>query len=184
MPQEWHERMTTIKTYQEDRSAMGRINQWKSAINLANDRFVGGGFETWQRPVCQRYAPNPNDCRDVHSIYFEVLGEHGYLGLAFFLGLLAMTWRKCSAIIRRTRKDPTQLWARDLAAMIQVSMVGYMSAGAFLGLAYFDYIYHLVAVVVVTNHLVGQARASPTATVSGGVPHRGVAAPPWSANRV
>jgi hypothetical protein len=44
--------------------------------------------------------------------------------------------------------------------MIQVSMVGYMSAGAFLGLAYFDYIYHLVAVVVVTHHIVHRAEAA------------------------
>jgi probable O-glycosylation ligase (exosortase A-associated) len=177
--------MTTIKTYQEDKSAMGRINQWKSAINLANDRVVGGGFETWQRPVCRRYAPNPNDCRDVHSIYFEVLGEHGYIGLALFLGILATTWLKCSAVIRRAKKDPALLWARDLAAMIQVSMVGYMSAGAFLGLAYFDYIYHLVAVVVVTNHLIGQAaNASSAVAASKTVSTGGPGAQPWFPNRV
>jgi probable O-glycosylation ligase (exosortase A-associated) len=157
MPSEWFERMTTIKTYQEDQSAQGRLNQWGNAINIANDRITGGGFETWQWGVCQRYAPNPDDCRDVHSIYFEVLGEHGYIGLAFFLGLLGMTWFKCGSIIRRAKQDPALTWARDLAAMIQVSMVAYMSGGAFLGLAYFDYIYHLMAVVVVASHLVGQA---------------------------
>lgn len=168
MPDEWFERMQSIKNYQDDKSAQGRINQWGAAINVANDRIVGGGFELWKRPVCQRYAPNPNDCRDVHSIYFEVLGEHGYIGLALFLSLLTMTWLKCRSIIRHAKKDPTLTWARDLAAMIQVSMVGYMSAGAFLGLAYFDYIYHLVAVVVVTDHLVGQASkpAPNTASVS------------------
>jgi uncharacterized membrane protein len=36
----------------------------------------------------------------------------------------------------------------DLAAMIQVSIVAYASAGTFLGLAYFDYFYLLVALVV------------------------------------
>ena len=168
MPAEWFERMQTIKTYDEDKSATGRLNQWRQAINIANDRILGGGFETWQRPVCQRYAPNPNDCRDVHSVYFEVLGEHGYVGLAFFLGLLAMTWLKCSSIIRRTKGDPSLIWARDLAAMVQVSMVGYLSAGAFLGLAYFDYIYHIVAIVVVTSYLVGQtAKPSETAATAG-----------------
>ncbi len=153
MPAEYFERMNTIKTYEEDQSAQGRLNQWASAINIANDRIVGGGFETWQRPVCQRYAPNPDDCRDVHSIYFEVLGEHGWVGLGLFMCLLVMTWLKCSAIIRATKRQPDKLWARDLAAMIQVSLVGYMSAGAFLGLAYFDYVYHLVAVAVVVHHL-------------------------------
>lgn len=156
MPEQWFERMQTIKTYEEDKSAQGRINQWKKAINMANDRVTGGGFEAWGQETCARYAPNPNDCRDVHSIYFEVLGEHGYIGLTLFLAVLGLTWLKCSTVIRRTKKDPALSWARDLAAMIQVSMVAYMSAGAFLGLAYFDYIYHLVAVVVVTSFLVGQ----------------------------
>jgi hypothetical protein len=32
--------------------------------------------------------------------------------------------------------------------MVQVSFVGYASAGAFLGLAYFDYYYTLVALVI------------------------------------
>ncbi len=37
--------------------------------------------------------------------------------------------------------------------MVQVSLVGYMSAGAFLGLQYFDLFYHLVAIIVVTRVL-------------------------------
>ena len=38
--------------------------------------------------------------------------------------------------------------------MIQVSLIAFMTAGAFLGLAYFDYFYHLIALVVVLHHLV------------------------------
>jgi probable O-glycosylation ligase (exosortase A-associated) len=163
MPDEWFERMNTIKTYDEDLSAQGRINAWWTAWNLANDRFLGGGFETWGWNVFQLYAPDPNNVRDVHSIYFEVLGEHGWVGLTLFLSLLGFTWLKCNAIRRRARKQPELLWARDLAAMVQVSMVAYMSAGAFLGLAYFDYIYHLVAVVVVTYKLLSDAEARPAA---------------------
>lgn len=154
MPAEWYARMNTIKTYDEDQSAIGRINAWWTALNLANDRFVGGGFETWVPAVFGKYAPDPSNVRDVHSIYFEVLGEHGWLGLTLFLSLLALTWLKCSGLVRHAKTHPEALWAKDLAAMIQVSMVAYMSAGAFLGLAYFDYIYHLVAIVVVVHHMV------------------------------
>jgi len=168
MPQEWHDRMATIQTHEEDASAMGRINQWHNAINIANARLTGGGFETWQRPVCQRFAPNPNDCRDVHSNYFEVLGEHGYIGLLLYLTLVGMTWFKCNAIIRRARGDPTLRWASDLAAMIQVSMVAYLSAGIFLGMAYFDYFYRLIVVVVVVAWMVDRAtRPVPQAAAAG-----------------
>lgn len=159
MPESWYQRMDTIDTYQQDDSAMGRINAWWTAWNVARNRFLGGGFEMWRPPVFRQFAPQPENVHDAHSIYFKVLGEHGFVGLFLFLLLLALTWWKCGAIIQIAKKNAELLWARDLATMIQVSMVGYMSAGAFLGLSYFDYIYHLIAVVVVTYALIEKAAA-------------------------
>lgn len=49
MPQAWHDRMSTISNYQEDRSAMGRINAWTYSINIANDKLLGGRFDSWGR---------------------------------------------------------------------------------------------------------------------------------------
>ena len=43
MPESWHSRMDTIKTYQDDASAMGRINAWRMTFNLACDNVLGGG---------------------------------------------------------------------------------------------------------------------------------------------
>ncbi|MDL2336237.1 MAG: putative O-glycosylation ligase, exosortase A system-associated [Pseudomonadota bacterium] len=154
MPESWYERMNTINSYESDGSAMGRINAWWTAWNLATHRFLGGGFEMWQYPVFEQYAPIPGDVHDAHSIYFKVLGEHGFVGLFLFLLLLILMWLKCRSIIKISKQNPDQQWARDLAAMIQVSMVAYLTGGAFLGLAYFDYIYHLMAVVVVVHYLV------------------------------
>lgn len=162
MPQAWYDRMNTIQTYESDRSAMGRINAWWTAYNVARDRVTGGGFEMFRYPIFKRYAPDPNMVHDVHSIYFEMLGEHGFPGLGMFLLLLGFTWLKCGSIIRRCKNDPDRKWAADLAAMIQVSMVGYGSAGAFLGLAYFDYIYHLVAITVVLGSLTALSAAPRT----------------------
>ena len=68
--------------------------------------------------------------------------------------LLVLTWLSYGAIIRQAKKNPDLKWAQDLGAMVQVSLAGYLSAGAFLGLGYFDYIYHLIAVAVVVRHLV------------------------------
>jgi len=163
MPESWYARMSTINTYQDDASALGRINAWWTAWNVARDRLFGGGFETFQAAVFRLYAPEPDRVHDVHSIYFEVLGEQGFIGLFIFLTLLAWTWTKCSAIIRAGKKNPDHGWARDLAAMIQVSLVAYMVGGAFLGLAYFDYTYHLIAVAVVLHHLV---KNSPVSSLS------------------
>jgi hypothetical protein len=55
--------------------------------------------------------------------------------------------------------------------MAQVSMIGYAAAGAFLGLAYFDLYYTLVAVIVVCNVIlqkqIDSLQSVPDATVPG-----------------
>lgn len=155
MPEKWFDRMSTISTYDEDASAMGRINAWYFAYNLALDRpIVGGGFLVFTPELFLDYAPDPDDFHDAHSIYFEVLGEHGFVGLGLF-GLLGwLTFRSGSWIIRAAKERPDLVWARDLAAMIQVSLVGYAVGGAFLGLAYFDLYYHFIGIIVILRQIV------------------------------
>ena len=153
MPQEYWARMNTIKTYEQDASAMGRINAWHTAFNLAKDRITGGGFETFRAPTFEQYAPDPNNVHDVHSIYFEVMGEHGFIGFGLFVLIGLLAWWTGSRVIRECRKDPDRKWAADLAAMTQVSMIGFATGGAFLGLAYFDYYYHLVIILVLTYQI-------------------------------
>lgn len=155
MPEQWFERMSTIESYEEDRSAMGRINAWYFAYNLANDHpITGGGFRTFRRSLFAIYAPEPEDFHDAHSIYFEVLAEQGYVGLVLFLALWLGTWRMASRIIRTAKRHPRYRWARNLASMCQVSLLGYGVGGAFLGLAYFDLPYHIMAIVVITGEMV------------------------------
>jgi probable O-glycosylation ligase (exosortase A-associated) len=152
MPEQWTERMNTIQTYQEDASAMGRINAWKFAWNLAKDYPVyGGGANVFTAQLFQKYAPNPFDVHDAHSIYFEMLAEQGFVGLGIFAAIGITTLAYASRIIRLTRGHPSLEWARDLAAMSQVCLVGYALGGAFLGLAYFDLPYTVVAFVVIAG---------------------------------
>ena len=156
MPESWYERMGTIKTYDEDASALGRINAWGMAINVASSRLTGGGFEVVSGATFRLYGPDPLDVHDFHSIYFEVLGEHGFIGLGLFLTLFGMAWLKCGGIIRQAKRNQEIRWAGDLAAMLQVSMMGYATAGTFLGMAYFDLPYHIMAIAVILSILVGQ----------------------------
>ena len=148
MPSSWYERMNTIKTYEQDGSAMGRIGAWMTAIKIANDRITGGGYKvlhSWA--LFHTYASKEVAQHDAHSIYFEVLGEHGYPGLILFLGIYITAWRHASKSIKLAGMDPEKKWIADLCSMIQVSLVAYAVAGAFLGLAMFDFYYNLIAVV-------------------------------------
>jgi probable O-glycosylation ligase (exosortase A-associated) len=153
MPESWQNRMGTIQTYEQDGSAMGRINAWWMAFNLAKDNLFGGGFECFQRYTFYLYAPVPNDLHDAHSVYFEVLGEHGFIGITLFLLLGLVTLNSARKIIKEAKKSEETLWMSDLAAMLQVSLIGYAASGAFLGLAYFDLYYHLIAIVVILKAL-------------------------------
>ena len=159
MPESWHERMQTISDYKSDSSAMGRIEAWEFAIRIASARLMGGGFESFTAENYLRFAPNLYDpitgkFQDAHSIYFEVLGEHGFIGLLAFLMLFFLAWKAANKIIKLTKSSVEQKWAHDLASMIQVSIVGYGVGGAFLGLAYFDLFYHLVVILALVLRIV------------------------------
>ena len=148
MPESWWDRMHTITDYENDASAMGRIHAWKFAWYLASQRLWGGGFYCFQEEIFRMYVPEFETVHDSHSIYFGVLGHHGFPGLAIFLMLIVCTWLSASAVIRVTRRYPDLKWLRDLMAMTQVSLVAYLTAGAFLGMQYFDYFYNLILLVV------------------------------------
>ena len=154
MPESWHQRMDTIEEYEQDASAMGRINAWRMSFNLAKDRFVGGGFEPISYELFARYAPNPLDVHDTHSIYFQMMAQHGFLGFALFLALGLTALLTTRSIQKRAALVPDLVWASDLARMIQASLAGYAVGGAFVNLAYLDLYYDLLAMVVATHVLV------------------------------
>jgi len=148
MPDQWVHRMHSIDDYQEDASAMGRINAWQFAINIANHFPLGGGYFVFTPRLFQQYAPVPNAFHVAHSIYFQVLGEHGYVGLALFLLLFLFGWRTGKQVIRHCHDKPDLAWAVTLARMCQVSMIGYLTAGAFLSMPYYDLIYYILAILI------------------------------------
>ena len=50
--------------------------------------------------------------------------------------------------MKETKNNPELQWIYDLSSMLQVSFIGYWSAGAFLGLADFDLYYCLISILV------------------------------------
>jgi len=148
LPDAWFARMNTIGEYQEDGSAMGRINAWWMAWNLAKANFFGGGFEIYNFENFRRYALDPEDVHAAHSIYFQILGEHGFVGLGLFLLLWLLVWRSAGILRKQGAKQPETQWLANLGAMCQVSLVAYAVGGAFLSLAYFDLPYNVLLLVV------------------------------------
>jgi putative inorganic carbon (hco3(-)) transporter len=164
LPESWWERMGTIDDYQTDESAMGRINAWILAWNVATTHPFGGGFTLEVPQLFERFAPNPDFIAVAHSIYFQILGQHGFVGLLLFLGFWISTWRTCRWVARNSPSPQDQALAR----MIEISLVGYAVGGAFLNMAYFDGPYYLMAALVVVRYklLAGQRPAAVSAAAS------------------
>ena len=148
MPPEWWARMGTIGTYQDDTSASGRINAWWMAWNLAKANFFGGGFVVAQAELFARYAPDPTSILAAHSIYFMVLGEHGFVGLFLFLMMWTFVWFSARRLRIQGSKNPQTQWLSHLGGMCQVSLAGYAVGGAFLSLSYYDLPYNILVLVV------------------------------------
>jgi len=164
MPDSWHERMSTMRDYKQDSSAANRVVMWEVAIKIAQSRpFVGGGFKATHSPdVMQRYAPEVTPLAP-HSIWFEVLAEHGFLGfVVWFSGILwaiYYTFRVTSLAKGR----PELLWAYDLARMAQVSIVTFCTGGTFLSLPYWDMFWMLLACMGAMHTLVKRELRQPAA---------------------
>jgi probable O-glycosylation ligase (exosortase A-associated) len=163
MPEHWHARVASIANYGEDASAQGRFQSWRYGLEVVRDSpVVGGGFEVFRG----NKVASSVGYRSAHSIYFETLAEHGYVGLTLFLALGIGTYMTAGSIMRRARDHPELAWAANLAAMSQVSIAAYAIAGLFLNLATFDLYYHLIAIVVIASSLVRKAAASEMSAVA------------------
>lgn len=159
LPESWYDRMHTINTYQEDDSAMGRIRAWTLAFNIANHNLLGGGLMLWSKSTYLQYLDDfrPGMTAYVaHSIYFSVLGEHGWIGLLLFVSIFGLAWRYCSKLVATCKKDDENKWIADLAKMIKLSLLAYLSGGAFLSLSYLDLPWHLVAIVILLKEMSNQ----------------------------
>jgi probable O-glycosylation ligase (exosortase A-associated) len=160
MPDTWTERMQTIQTFEQDQSAFDRLVLWQTAFNLAVARpFVGTGFRgPYHRSVVDQFDPDA-PARATHSIYFETLGEHGFVTFAVWLSLTFAGLYYAMRLPRITRGRPDLAWAGDLGRMAQVSIVAYLVGGAFLSLGYWDFYWTLLAAVGVAHTLAVRALA-------------------------
>jgi putative inorganic carbon (hco3(-)) transporter len=159
LPERWVNRQQTIVEYEQDRSAMSRIDNWSFCWRLALDRPVlGGGFKYFTRETLSRYTPEflnkYNRVWDSHSIYFGILAAHGFPGLALFLGMIVSSLLSCRNLRRQVAGVADAEWAVNYCQMIELSFLALLVNGAFVNMEYFDLPYHLVGAVACLKVLV------------------------------
>lgn len=162
-PERLMNRWGTIENYEEDQSAMQRIQAWGVNWNMAKERPITGmgfrfgrmGYDWWIG-----YANFEGQWKHIlspHSIYFGLLGQHGFGGLAVFLTLIGVTFFSLNRIRKKALAETGERWLSEYAWAIQVGIIGYMAAGAFIDVVYFSLLYAFVALAIIMRQELEEA---------------------------
>jgi probable O-glycosylation ligase (exosortase A-associated) len=171
-PEALFERAATIQTYEQDLSALERLSAWSVAKNVALSHPFGGGFVLDATPMDKwmaysEYAHLPWwRVAAAHSIYFQVLGEHGFPGLAMWLLILFGTLITLQRVKRLALYRRDGQWLADYAAAIQIGLIGYAVSGAFVSLAYFDLFYTYVVLGAILLREAREVERNPQITAA------------------
>lgn len=128
-PPEYFSRMETMDHYEEDGSAMGRINAWKHATELGLENPIlgvgAGGF-----PALHGLT--------AHSMYFLVFAELGFPGIIYLIiFLLQILWRNNKNIqYLKKSADKEDKMYKNLFICLNAGVIGFAVSGAFLSVLY------------------------------------------------
>jgi probable O-glycosylation ligase (exosortase A-associated) len=152
----WTERISTIGTFRTENSAYVRILVWQWTLDYTAAHPLGGGFMAYL--IDHVDVPGTVDSpgftefgRAFHSIYFEVLGEQGYPGLMMFLLLAGSTLYKLRRLSRNVRAYPELEWVGSLSDALQSGLAVFLTAGAFVGIAFQPMFWYFIAMGVSLN---------------------------------
>lgn len=142
MPTAWVERMHSIQSFDKDESFAGRIAAWRTSAEIARQRpFTGGGFASTELTQVVNQFPTENGLTTglaAHSIYFQILGDHGYVGFLLYFGMIGLALVNTVRVGMVARSRPDLDWAVKLARMLQLSIFAFLVGGAALSAAYYD----------------------------------------------
>ena len=146
-------RQQTTLHYEEEATAQGRINNWRSAGQLLRDRPWGAGGYGYNElsPV---YAADITSERTTgkispHNTWILVSTEWGIQGLFLFLAFIGSTFR----LLHRIRRETTDQTAYYRSLAIQIGLIGTLAASTFSDRLYGESIYWLCALAIVAYRM-------------------------------
>jgi len=166
VPDEWTGRVDTIENVEQDSSFLGRLVAWKQSVLIAMDNpWTGGGFHAVQSfSVWQKYAldfdklsfiPSPEashyNFKAAHSIYFQVIGDQGFMGFFFYISILFFSYLAARRLAKR-QYIPEQQWIGDLARMLALSILVFGVCGGLLSIAYLELTFLIVSLISILDY--------------------------------
>lgn len=138
-----------------DASAMGRIYAWEAAIGMATDNpLTGVGIDNFYSNYFF-YSPHWDGLNHaVHSTWFGVLAETGFLGLIVFIITIVMLVKTALRTLSTIEQHETYFspMIKTVAEALLAGMIGTLVAGTFLTFGFSWPIYILGALTVSLAH--------------------------------
>lgn len=158
-PSSYFERMESIKDYEQEGSAQGRIMAWKSAIRMAIDHpILGVGAFHFPVKFGVEYRPDGYGRTDLawlnaHSIYFKILGELGFPGILFLVSILLVNFKNNENIISSLIKKNTNLanYYEKLFITLNSSLIAYSVGGLFLSGINYPHLFVIAGIITSAN---------------------------------
>jgi probable O-glycosylation ligase (exosortase A-associated) len=175
LPKSFTDRMSTIKSYQQDESAATRVAVWKWTWDYVKQHPLGGGFEMYRQNQI-RYDIVKSDgtasnakldttltvdrARAYHSAYFEMLGEQGWPGLLMWLFISLSGLIRMEVIRQRYKKaGEDYAWVAPLAGALQSGQLLYMLGACFVAIAFQPFIFMLIGAQIGLDTYLKRRRA-------------------------
>jgi probable O-glycosylation ligase (exosortase A-associated) len=154
LPATYVERMQSIGDYEEDRSAMGRIEAWDAGLEMWRDNpLTGVGLKCFELPeVYLRYATGIPHV--AHNAYIQLLSEAGAGALLAWLFLMLAGILGARALARTNISYDQQQYAKAISYAVVLYLVG----SVFLNAAYFELPYFLLAGYVALRKMQRQSQ--------------------------
>jgi len=127
-------RLETIENYEEDGSAMGRMESWAGAIDLLENHPLGaggGGFKYYSHQyIPEIVAAHGGQPRSVHNTYLEIATNFGIQGIFLFMMLLFHTFYELYRIRKRTGTQDDVFYNTESTA-IALGLIGFLVSAIF-----------------------------------------------------
>ena len=174
LPDAFWARMQTIHTYEEDKdhSALGRLHFWAVAGEMAKaNPLLGVGYMGYNLSYDDYDFSHGmySRGRSVHSSYFGVLAELGYLGIILYGAVFLRSFYNCYRARRFISTNPQLSEKEKYVAALEASLIVFVVGGTFLPMQYNEMLWHYIGLTFALENIVTRHHAE--APMSRVAPH-------------
>ncbi|MEZ5893099.1 MAG: putative O-glycosylation ligase, exosortase A system-associated [Parvularculaceae bacterium] len=156
MPSKWTERMSTISEASEDASFMGRVDAWIVNYKLAKEHPITGvGLRNSYQPEIAEQVDieRAKRAKAAHSVYFEVLGGAGFVGLLIYLAIFAVSYFTAWRVYAQRANERLAPWKWRFAYYAQMAIVVFAAGGASTSMEMWDGYLVVIALVAALSRM-------------------------------